>query len=74
MSKPAPAFTAAELRRMRTAVEQSTDMTMEQIARRFRISHHTIKRIAEQAGWRLEHRRTKVRKAMDARAAQQEAS
>lgn len=51
--RPPRAFTAAELRRMRVAIEQSTDLTMEQLARRFRCSHHTIKRIAEENGWRL---------------------
>lgn len=69
MSKPAPTFTDAELRRMRVAIEQSTDLTLEQIARRFRCSHHTIMRLAAEGGWQLEHRRGKARKQMEARAA-----
>ena len=64
MSKPAPAFTAAELRRMRAAVEDAA-VKFSDTARRFQISHHTLARIAESNGWRMDHRR---RKAADARA------
>jgi hypothetical protein len=68
MGRPFPTFAAAELRRMRAAVEQS-DVTLDAIARRYRVSTKTLTAIAEREGWSIDWRRVKVRKQMEARAA-----
>lgn len=52
MSRPAPTFTDAQLRRMRSAVERS-DSTLVEIAGRYRTSEGTIVRIADHNGWRM---------------------
>lgn len=68
MSRPAPTFTDAQLRRMRVAVERS-DATLVEIARRYRTSEGTIVRIADRNGWQMGRRRVRNRKAADVRAA-----